>query len=116
MTITCAKIWRRWRRIIKWNTSPRYAQTCILTVESGWCVVKMCLCVSKPPLFISQLTPRIKAEVIYNQLFNMSTSQSMLFKIHHLFIIRTNWILKCTNLRFPTIRTNQTFRMRQWHG
>ncbi len=29
MTITCAKIWRRWRRIISWNTSPRYAQTLV---------------------------------------------------------------------------------------
>ncbi len=34
MTITCAKIWRRWGRIILWNTSPHYAQTNLITSKS----------------------------------------------------------------------------------
>jgi hypothetical protein len=56
-------------------------------METGLCIVKLYLCASKPPSLKSLFTPRIKAEVIYNTIFYMSTSQWMIFKICRIFNI-----------------------------
>jgi hypothetical protein len=63
----------------------------------------MYLSATKAP---SLLTSRIKAEVIYNQFLYISTSQTMLFRIHHLFIIRESTQTKLSSAQIQEFQVS----------